>query len=257
MNRGKLILLAALGAVAASFLIAQPAQAKAITGLEGGLATVRQNSATHALILNGYAYDPAHRGESVVVSVWVDGHRVTSFHTTTVSKTINRRYHLTGAHAFHKAIRYGHKAHAISLLAHPAHTTKNYDIVSRHKIVQTSPAWLVVARAKTYVGRSPYVYGGSSPSGFDCSGFAMYVYKRAGMRLLPHNAESQRRSSHMRLITRAHARPGDLVFYLSGGYAYHVAVYAGHGRQYAAVMPGERIRYQATPHGVQFGTDWH
>jgi cell wall-associated NlpC family hydrolase len=116
---------------------------------------------------------------------------------------------------------------------------------------------LITQRAKVYVGRSPYRWGGASPSGFDCSGFAMYVYRRAGMRSLPHNAQAQRDSSRMRRISRGAARPGDLVFYLSGGYAYHVAVYAGRGKQYAATEPGQKIRYQKTPRGVVFGTDWH
>ena len=76
------------------------------------------------------------------------------------------------------------------------------------------------------------------------------------MNRLAHNAETQMRS--MRLITRRAARPGDLVFYLSGGYAYHVAVYAGHGWQYAAATPKDGVRYQRvwSPY-VRYGTDWH
>ena len=57
----------------------------------------------------------------------------------------------------------------------------------------------------------------------------MYVYRHAGLGALPHSAQAQRTSRHMRHITRAQARPGDLIFYLSGNYAYHVSIYAGHG----------------------------
>jgi cell wall-associated NlpC family hydrolase len=48
----------------------------------------------------------------------------------------------------------------------------------------------------------------------------------------------------MRRVSRAAARPGDLIFYLGGGGAYHVAIYAGHDMQYAAATPRDGIRYQ-------------
>ena len=61
----------------------------------------------------------------------------------------------------------------------------------------------------------------------------------------------------MRRISAQHARPGDLVFYLSGANAYHVAIYAGHHMQYAAATPRDGIRYQAVwSSAVQYGTNW-
>jgi cell wall-associated NlpC family hydrolase len=117
----------------------------------------------------------------------------------------------------------------------------------------------IVTEARKYVGKSPYRYGGASPSGFDCSGFTMYVYAQAHVAQLPHNSESQRWHVHMRKIWyHANARPGDLVFYLSGGRAYHVAIYAGNGMQYAATRPGEKVRYQHIwSSSIEFRTDWH
>jgi cell wall-associated NlpC family hydrolase len=62
----------------------------------------------------------------------------------------------------------------------------------------------------------------------------------------------------MRLINRTRARPGDLVFYLSGGVAYHVAIYAGHGWQYAAATLRDGVRHQRVwSRAVRYGTDWH
>jgi cell wall-associated NlpC family hydrolase len=62
----------------------------------------------------------------------------------------------------------------------------------------------------------------------------------------------------MRIIPASLARPGDLVFYLGGGGAYHVAIYAGGGMQYAAATPRDGIRYQHVwSSAVQYGTDWH
>jgi len=72
----------------------------------------------------------------------------------------------------------------------------------------------------------PYVYGGASPSGFDCSGLTMYVYKRVGISL-SHGATDQ--AHRGRQVSLRHLKAGDLVFYGGPGYYYHVAVYAGRG----------------------------
>ena len=62
----------------------------------------------------------------------------------------------------------------------------------------------------------------------------------------------------MRHISRKSAQPGDLVFYLSGGSAYHVAIYAGHGMQYSATDPQQGVTHSKVySHNVVFGTDWH
>jgi cell wall-associated NlpC family hydrolase len=117
----------------------------------------------------------------------------------------------------------------------------------------------VVAVAKRYVGHARYVEGGASPRrGFDCSGYTEYVYAKAHVRRLPHNAEAQRHAHGMRHVSRKSARRGDLVFYLSGGSAYHVAIYAGHGMQYAAATPRDGIRYQRIwSRHVEFRSPFH
>jgi cell wall-associated NlpC family hydrolase len=115
----------------------------------------------------------------------------------------------------------------------------------------------IIAVAKRYV-HSRYVEGGASPRGFDCSGYTKYVFRRAHVRRLPHSAEGQRRMHGMRRIPKRSARPGDLVFYMSGRRAYHVAIYAGHGMQYAAATPRDGVRYQHVwSKRVQYRTDWH
>ncbi|WP_158607677.1 C40 family peptidase [Flexivirga caeni] len=83
----------------------------------------------------------------------------------------------------------------------------------------------------------PYVYGGASPSGFDCSGFTSYVYRRAGISI-PRTASAQAARS-----TRVSSpKPGDLVFW---GYpAYHVAIYIGGGKIVAARHPGTVVGVQ-------------
>jgi cell wall-associated NlpC family hydrolase len=121
------------------------------------------------------------------------------------------------------------------------------------------PGARIIAVAKRFVGHARYVEGGATPRhGFDCSGYTMFAYAKAKVRRLPHNAEAQRHLHGMRRIARSKARPGDLVFYLSGNYAFHVAIYAGHGMQYAAATPQDGIRYQHLwSRNVEFRTTWH
>src|SRR5262249_7730546 len=64
-------------------------------------------------------------------------------------------------------------------------------ILEAAETASSSRAQLVVAIARKHLG-ARYAWGGSSPAGFDCSGFVMYVYSRVGV-ALPHNAEKQYR----------------------------------------------------------------
>lgn len=85
----------------------------------------------------------------------------------------------------------------------------------------------------------PYRYGGSSPSGFDCSGLVAYVYGKLGVRL-PHNAAAQ--YGYGRPVARGSLRPGDLVFFHGLG---HVGLYIGRGRIIHAPQSGERVEIQS------------
>jgi peptidoglycan DL-endopeptidase CwlO len=71
---------------------------------------------------------------------------------------------------------------------------------------------------------APYVYGGSSPAGFDCSGFTSYVYGKLAI-ALAHSSYDQWTSGPR--VPRADLRPGDLVFFAGLG---HVGIYLGGGR---------------------------
>jgi cell wall-associated NlpC family hydrolase len=69
----------------------------------------------------------------------------------------------------------------------------------------------------------PYVWGGTTPRGFDCSGFVRYVFARVGV-YLPRVTYSQMR--YGRRISQRHLRPSDVIFLDGGG---HVGIYLGHG----------------------------
>jgi cell wall-associated NlpC family hydrolase len=80
----------------------------------------------------------------------------------------------------------------------------------------------VVGIAMQYLG-IPYVYGGASPAGFDCSGFIMYVFAQVGISL-PHNAAAQ--YGYGMPVSRDQLQPGDLVFFNGLG---HAGIYVGGG----------------------------
>ncbi len=81
----------------------------------------------------------------------------------------------------------------------------------------------IVAAAAAHSGK-PYSYGAGGPDAFDCSGLTQYVFAQFGISL-PHNAHAQ--MGYGTPVSAADAAPGDLVFFLDGGYAYHVGIYAG------------------------------
>lgn len=99
----------------------------------------------------------------------------------------------------------------------------------------------VLAVAARYVG-TPYRYGGTTPNGFDCSGFTQYVYRQLGTSI-PRTADQQLKST--RHVTRSQAQAGDLVFFVSGSRAYHVGIYAGGGKIYDSPRTGKTISKRA------------
>ncbi|MGB7980193.1 MAG: C40 family peptidase [Candidatus Nanopelagicales bacterium] len=98
----------------------------------------------------------------------------------------------------------------------------------------------------------PYRYGGSTPRGFDCSGYTMYVMRRAAKVSLPHSATAQMRKA--KKISRSKAKKGDLVFFRSGSRAYHVGIYAGKNRVLHSPRPGKRVeKVRIWTRNVSFG----
>jgi cell wall-associated NlpC family hydrolase len=96
-----------------------------------------------------------------------------------------------------------------------------------------------VLREAAKLKGTPYRYGGTTPRGFDCSGYTGYVYKKAGKKL-PRTSRAQ--YSATKHISRKAAKPGDLVFFRSGGGGvYHVGIYAGGNMLWHASKPGRPV----------------
>lgn len=99
-----------------------------------------------------------------------------------------------------------------------------------------SKAEQVIAIAKQYVG-VPYVYGGTTPSGWDCSGYIAFVYDKVGVNL-PRTSGAQKAAGTV--VSASEAKPGDLVF--SPG---HIGIYAGNGMMYDAGSPSSNTSYRS------------
>lgn len=86
----------------------------------------------------------------------------------------------------------------------------------------------------------PYVWGGASPSGFDCSGLTMYCYAQIGIGM-SHGATDQQRQSLP--VALSDLRPGDLIFFGGASFSHHVAIFVGGTTCIEAPHTGDIVRY--------------
>jgi cell wall-associated NlpC family hydrolase len=121
-----------------------------------------------------------------------------------------------------------------------AHQALNPGATSKKKV---DPIKLVLAAAYKQLGK-PYRWAATGPNSFDCSGFTMFVWNRAGVHL-PHNSGAQRGAT--KSVPLDKMKPGDLVF--SSG---HVGLYVGKGKMIHAPQTGRNVSL-APIHGNAYG----
>ena len=95
--------------------------------------------------------------------------------------------------------------------------------------IDGSKAEQVMGWAAKGVG-TPYVYGGTSQSGWDCSGYTSWVYSKVGVNL-PRSSGAQKAAGQV--VSQSEAKPGDLIWHPG-----HIGIYAGDGQMYDAGSPG-------------------
>ena len=109
----------------------------------------------------------------------------------------------------------------------------------------------VVDIAKQYIG-TPYRYGGMSPAGFDCSGFAKYCYSQLGVNL---NRTAASQTSNGVYVSKENLLPGDLVFFVTNGYSIsHTGIYVGDGMMIHSPVPGRSVEIVSINSGYYANT---
>lgn len=89
----------------------------------------------------------------------------------------------------------------------------------------------VAIYAASFAGKVPYIWGGDTPAGWDCSGFTMYVFAKFGISL-PHSSHLQ--GAYGVQVSQPQAQPGDLMVEAGGA---HVGIYLGNGLMVHAASP--------------------
>lgn len=105
----------------------------------------------------------------------------------------------------------------------------------------------VVRIAEQFLGL-PYVYGGSTPAGFDCSGFTSYVFKQLGYTL---NRVSADQIQNGVPVSKSELQPGDLLLFKKSGASriHHVGIYVGDGLMIHSPQTGDVIKYTSIVNG--------
>lgn len=103
------------------------------------------------------------------------------------------------------------------------------------------PIGVRIVEAAAAKAGSPYSYGSTGPSSFDCSGLTQFAHRAVGIEI-PRTSAAQ--AAAAKPVSRDQAQPGDLVFFGSGGGVYHAAVYAGGGMMWTAPQSGDVVKLQ-------------
>lgn len=112
---------------------------------------------------------------------------------------------------------------------------------------EVSAGQRVVQIAEQFLGL-PYVYGGSTPAGFDCSGFTSYVYKQLGYTI---NRVSHDQLNNGVPVSKSELQPGDLLLFKKQGAdrVHHVGIYVGDGMMIHSPHTGDVIKYASIVNG--------
>lgn len=119
----------------------------------------------------------------------------------------------------------------------PVTQTQTTTTETAEAITYTGDVGDLIATAYQYIG-TPYVYGGSTPSGFDCSGFTQYVFREALGIDIGRTSDQQYYAGTV--VSEDQAQAGDLVWWPG-----HVGIYLGNGQHIAARQPGTPLYVSA------------
>ncbi len=126
-------------------------------------------------------------------------------------------------------------------------TNQNQEEAVNKEPVSTNKGAEVVSYAMQFKG-SKYVYGGTSPSGFDCSGLTYYVYKHFGITLV--RTAAGQYSSNGTSVSKSELKPGDLVMFCNP--VNHVGIYIGNGQMIHAANPSRGVTIDTINSGYYY-----
>jgi cell wall-associated NlpC family hydrolase len=113
-----------------------------------------------------------------------------------------------------------------------------FGTASANAAISTKQGNKIISVADNYQGVM-YRRGGSTPAGFDCSGYTSYVYKKAIGKTLARTSNGQLR---YKSISKSAKRKGDLIIFTHGRRAYHVGIYAGDNKIWHSPRSGQRVQ---------------
>ena len=153
-----------------------------------------------------------------------------------ITELRNIRTRIITDKADEEVVRYIEKAKAIlkerKLARERAQASSNAGYTGSASVSSSA----IVNKAYQYLGVR-YVWGGTTPSGFDCSGFIQYVYRSQGISL-PRTSRAQAASG--KYVSIANAQPGDILYFGQSSVT-HVGIYIGNGRMIHSPRPGKSV----------------
>ena len=189
--------------------------------------------------LTGWALDPD-TSDPITVHVYVD-RTPFAFTADTSRPDVGAAFGHGDRHGFTATADFGPGDHTVCVYGINTPAGDNAVIGCQHI------GSVIVGYAATFLG-VPYLWGGSTPAAFDCSGLTSYVYAHFGVHL-PRTSTDQHNAGAV--VDRSQALPGDLIW--SPG---HIAIYAG-GNQLIDATPGNVVRfhaiYQSAPVFIRIG----
>jgi hypothetical protein len=166
----------------------------------------------------------------------------------------NREVRMSGSHSNHSILKFLVTiiiaSLAASILITPAEAHERSNAFAQRKHIKK--------RGKSAVG-SPYSYGGSSRSGFDCSGFTQWTFEGHGQNL-PHSSADQfklaKRAGYKRVWKRKNLKRGDLTFHkTTSARVGHVGIYVGRGK-FVSTTSSEGVQVRSLYDPYYWGSRW-